>query len=192
MAGSLLLLRLHILNLREDRHSLSAIVDALQIMIIQIRIIREHGWENALDRERAAHRAVIIIAAHKRYQQIDNIAFNPKQVLGQIRKLICQFLQSAAFKGFVICCDAYIRGDIPDQRFRNAPTRVLAGGSQKFTVLYFAAWLFNVMQRILERYLLIGGPGNKGMIGCIVSKSRKYSRNMLIKRNACSRTLCLP
>lgn len=173
MPGGLLLLRLHVLNLREDRHGLAAVVDALQIVIVQIRIVREDGGKNALDRKRAAHRPVVIIAAQKRYQQIDNIAFNLKQVFGQVRELTCQFLQSAAFKGFVICCDADIRGDIPDQRFRNAPTRVLAGGSQKLTVLYFAARLFNVVQRILERYLLIGGPGNKGMIGCIVSKSRK-------------------
>ncbi len=49
MADGLLLLRLQVLNLREDPHSLCAVVDGLQIVIIQIRIVQEAGGKNTFN-----------------------------------------------------------------------------------------------------------------------------------------------
>lgn len=49
MSGFFLLFLIHKLNLREDRHGFTAIVNAFKIVIIKTRIIREYSRKNTLD-----------------------------------------------------------------------------------------------------------------------------------------------
>ena len=51
VSGSLLFFWRHVLDLREDRHCFSSVMDTLKIMVVQTRIIREDCRKYALDRE---------------------------------------------------------------------------------------------------------------------------------------------
>ncbi len=49
-----------ILDEREKLHRLAAVMYALKIVIIEARIVGVNGGQDALDRERAAHRSIVI------------------------------------------------------------------------------------------------------------------------------------
>ena len=91
MACLFLLLRRHVLDFREDTHGLTAVMNPLQIVVIQRRVIREDGRQNALDGKRAAHGAIVIMTGLERHQQIHDVIPDIQQVFGKVRELFRQF-----------------------------------------------------------------------------------------------------
>ena len=169
-----LLLRGQILDPWEQRHGFAAVVNALQIVIIQGRIIGEDGRQHALDGEAAAHGTVVVKTGLERGQQIPDVVPDVQEVGRKIRVQLGQLPEPSALEALVVGGDAGVHGDIPAQTFRNGTPGILAGLRQEFFMLQLAALLLNVVQGILEGDLLIGlrprEPGNGQLHGLEIQK----------------------
>ena len=49
VSGAGLLFRRHILDLREDGHRFGAVMNVLQVVVVERQVIGEKGWQHALD-----------------------------------------------------------------------------------------------------------------------------------------------
>ena len=59
MSGAGLFFRAHILDLREDGHGFCAVVNALQVVIVECRVVRKDRRQDAFDRKGTAHCTVM-------------------------------------------------------------------------------------------------------------------------------------
>ena len=73
VSGAGLLFRRHILDLREDGHRFGAVMNVLQVVVVERRVVREERRQYAFDRETAAHGAVVVVPFLERRQQIPDI-----------------------------------------------------------------------------------------------------------------------
>ena len=151
-----MLFRLHKLYLRINAHRLSSVLHATtEVVVVEFGIIGEQCWEHLFDGERAVHGRHIVIAGTERIEKIHNVGFDIEKMRCQVGECLCQFLQTRTLESLVVGCGADVERNVLAELFGKGTTRVLARYAEKLTMLQFASFMFYVMERILERDLLI-------------------------------------
>ena len=125
-------------------------------MVVQLRIAREKGRQDALDAEGAAHGGDVVITGTERVDEVLDVVGDVSQVVRQVREGIGQFAKTSTLEGFVVGQRADIFRDIPAEGLGDVPARVLAADAQELLVQQGTTLILNDMQRILEWNLLIG------------------------------------
>lgn len=147
---------LHKLYLRINAHCLAAILHATtEVVVVELRIIREQCWEHLLDGERAVHGRHIVIAGTERVEKVYDMRFDVEKMWRQVGECLCQFLQTRTLESLVVGCGADVERDVLAELFGKSAARVFARYAEKLTMLQFATFVLDVMERILERDLLI-------------------------------------
>ena len=155
VSGAGLLFRRHILDLREDGHRFGAVMNVLQVVVVERRVVREERRQYAFDRETAAHGAVVIPAGLKGDQKVDDVICDILKMIGKIGEQAGQLSEPRTLESFVVGGHTDVLRDVPAKRFRDRPQRICAGFCQELFVQQRAAFVFDEMERILEGDLRI-------------------------------------
>lgn len=166
---------LHKLYLRINAHCLAAVLNTTtEVVVVELRIIGKQCREHLLDGERAVHGRHIVIAGTERIEKVYDVRFDVEKMWCQVGECLCQFLQTSTLESLVVGCSADVERNVIAKLLGKGTARVFARYAEKLTMLQFATFVLDVMERILERDLLVWMRALILRITvCSVSKSRK-------------------
>ncbi len=125
-------------------------------MVVKLRIAREEGRQDALDAEGTSHGRDVIIACTERVNEVLDVVGDITKMVRQGREGVGQFPQATTLEHLVVGQRAYVLWNVPAEGFGYVSTRILPTNSEELLVQQRTSFIFNDMERILERYLLIG------------------------------------
>ena len=78
-----------------------------------------------------------------------------EKIKAQVGECLCQFLQTSTLESLVVGCGADVERNVLAELFSKGTARVFARYAEKLTMLQFASFMFDVMERILKCDLLV-------------------------------------
>ena len=93
----------HLGDGREEVHCVTAVLaEVAERVVVQRRIIREQGREDALDAEGAAHSRDIVVTGTERVDEVLDVVGDIAKMVRQRRESVGQFPQAAALESLIV------------------------------------------------------------------------------------------